>query len=415
MIHKFLIHKPGHFLFIKILFILIGYISSAQSQTITGRMYNTNEIVTIEINDGIITGIVAVETKSSRMEDSYIAPGLIDTQVNGYNSISFSQDKLSSKEIRKVTEAMWKEGVTTYFPTVVSSPHKRIINSFTVIAETIEKDIQMRMSIPGFFLEGPYISPVDGFRGAHNKDYVRLPDWEEFQEYIKASNNQIILVGVAPEVDGALSFIQNCKKAGIYVSLAHHNGNARIIQDAVNNGATVSTHLGNGCANMINRHNNPLWPQLAEERLTPTLIVDGHHLRPEEVKTFFKVKGPSNLMLVSDATMLAGMPPGEYTWDGKTVVMTEDGMLKFPEQNVLAGASFPIRYGVINVMKFTGCNLEDAIEMAATTPANTFNLDDRGSIEVGKRADIILFKLEEDQMKIEKTYLAGKLVYSVDN
>ena len=119
-------------------------------------------------------------------------------------------------------------------------------------------------------------------------------------------------------------------------------------------------------------------------------------------------------MLVSDATMLAGMPPGTYTWDGKKVVMTEDGMLKYPEQNVLAGASFPIRYGVVNVMKFTGCSLEDAITMASSTPAKTFNLDDRGSIEVGKRADLILFKLEDDQMKIEKTFLAGNLVYSAD-
>ncbi|MFC2124643.1 N-acetylglucosamine-6-phosphate deacetylase [Bacteroidota bacterium] len=382
---------------------------------ITGRLYSNNEIVTLQITDGIITGIKGADARISTGQDTYIAPGLIDTQVNGYSSISFGQDKLTTKEVRKVTEAMWKEGVTTYFPTVVSSPHERIKTSFSILAEANEKDAEIRQSVPGFFLEGPYISPIDGFRGAHNKDYVRLPDWEEFTEYVKASNNQIILVGVAPEMEGAISFIQKCKNKGITVALAHHNGNADIIHEAVNNGATVSTHLGNGCANMINRHNNPLWPQLAEERLTPSLIVDGHHLRPEEVKTFLKVKGPDNIMLVSDATMLAGMPPGTYNWDGKTVVMTEDGMLKYPEQNVLAGASFPIRYGVFNVMKFTGCSLEEAITMASTTPANTFNLDDRGAIEVGKRADIILFKLENDQMKIEKTFLAGNLVYSADN
>jgi len=119
-------------------------------------------------------------------------------------------------------------------------------------------------------------------------------------------------------------------------------------------------------------------------------------------------------MLVSDAVMLAGLPPGDYTWDGKKVVMTEDGMLKLPSQNVLAGATFPVKHGVINVMKFTGCSLEDGITMASTTPASTFDLDDRGALEVGKRADIILFNLDDDKMNIEKTYLAGELVYSAD-
>ena len=411
MIHTRLLRKSGYCFYV--LVFLYTHMVNAQVQTITGKLYSNNEVVSIQITDGIISGIRS-DGKGTYDQDIYIGPGLIDTQVNGYASISFSQDKLSISDIENVTKSMWKEGVTTYFPTVVSSPHERIKNSFSVLARAIEENNRMKLSIPGFFLEGPYISPIDGFRGAHNKDYVRLPDWQEFTEYIKASNNKIILVGVAPEVEGAIPFIQKCKNAEINIALAHHNGTADLIHQAVNNGATVATHLGNGCANMINRHNNPLWPQLAEERITPSLIVDGHHLRPEEVKTFYKVKGPENLMLVSDATMLAGMPAGTYTWDGKTVVMTEDGMLKYPEQDVLAGASFPVRHGVINVMKFTGCSLEDAITMASTTPANTFNLDDRGEIAVGKRADLILFKLEDDQMKIEKTYLAGNLVYSAE-
>ena len=117
-------------------------------------------------------------------------------------------------------------------------------------------------------------------------------------------------------------------------------------------------------------------------------------------------------MLVSDATMLAGMPPGNYTWDGKIVVMTEDGMLKYPEQNVLAGASFPVSRGVINTMKFTGCGLAEAVQMASSTPAKIFDLEDRGMIAAGKRADIILFNLKEDRMEILKTYVAGELVYS---
>ena len=151
--------------------------------------------------------------------------------------------------------------------------------------------------------------------------------------------------------------------------------------------------------------------------LSPDESGDRFFNKAEELLSEIRGKDltPSELAALSDATMLAGMPPGTYTWDGKTVVMTEDGMLKYPEQNVLAGASFSIRHGVTNVMKFTGCSLEDAIRMASTTPSNTFNLDDRGSIDVGKRGDLVLFKLEDNQMAIKKTYLAGNLVYSAEN
>jgi len=229
----------------------------AQDQVITGKLYSNNETVSIEVNGGIISAITVMDADESK-NDSYIGPGLIDTQVNGYISISFGKDDLTTGDVRKVTEAMWKEGVTTYFPTLVSSPNERIKNSLSVLTRALEKDDGIRKSVPGFFLEGPYISPLDGFRGAHTQEYVRKPDWKEFSEFIKISNDQIILVGIAPESEGALPFIQKCKKAGIHISLAHHNGDAKAIHEAVNNGATVSTHLGNGCANMINRHNNPL-------------------------------------------------------------------------------------------------------------------------------------------------------------
>ena len=238
------------------------------------------------------------------------------------------------------------------------------------------------LSIPGFHLEGPYISPVEGYRGAHPEKYIRLPDWEEFQELQQAARKGIKLVTVAPEMEGAISFIENASATGVVVSLGHHNATPDVIEQAVEAGATFSTHLGNGCANMINRHNNPLWPQLANDGLSISIIADGFHLTKEEVITFFKVKGTDRTILVSDALHLAGLPPGEYEDDGRMLLLTKD-VVKFPAENVLAGAATPISTCVGNMMKFTRCSLADAIQMASTNPARLVGLSDRGEIQPG--------------------------------
>jgi N-acetylglucosamine-6-phosphate deacetylase len=256
---------------------------------------------------------------------------------------------------------------------------------------------------------------VDGYRGAHPLRWVRPPDWEEFLKYHRASGNAILQVSLAPEVDGAMDFLRQCIARGIRVALAHHNGSAEVIKAAIDAGAVISTHLGNGCANTIHRHDNPLWPQLADDRLMASIIVDGFHLRPEEVQVFFKVKGPAGIVATSDVTEFAGMPPGEYQVGEDRVVMTPEGMLKLPSQDVLYGASLPLRTAIGNLMQFTGCSLADAIHVMTRNPARLYGLDDRGEIKPGKRADLIIFTLEGGKAEIRETYLAGELVYSTDD
>ena len=281
-----------------------------------------------------------------------------------------------------------------------------------ILAEA-RQDPEIASSIPGFHLEGPYISPVAGFRGAHLEKYIKLPNWKEFQDIQKAANGNIVLITVAPEISGAIPFIRNCVESGVIVSLGHHNGTADQIQEAVEAGARLVTHLGNGCANEINRHNNPIWPQLSEDRLTITIIADGFHLNKEEVRTFYKVKGTSKTILVSDALDLAGLPPGEYVRGERTLVLTPD-VVQLPKENVLAGAASPISKCVNVMMDYTQCTLGEAIQMASTNPAQIFSLDDLGDLSVGKKADFILFRMENGHIEIQQTYKDGKLVYSND-
>ena len=326
--------------------------------------------------------------------------------------VDFSGPDLTVEGIRKATKALWKAGVTTYFPTIITSDFNRMKTNFAILAEA-QKDPEIGKSIPGFHLEGPYISPLPGFRGAHLEKYIKNPDWEEFQELQKAANNGIKLITVAPELDGAIPFIRNCVANGIIVALGHHNGSAEDIERAIDAGAKMATHLGNGCANEINRHHNPIWPQLADDRITPSLIADGFHLTKEEVRSFYKVKGPNKTILVSDALDLAGLPPGEYTRGERTLLLTPN-VVKLPKENVLAGAASPISACVGVIMDFTQCTLNDAIQMASTNPAKMFSLSEIGEIGQGKRADLILFKLEDNEVVIHKTFVSGQLVYSKD-
>ncbi len=392
-----------------LLFVFPGVAEEKNTNTIDALLYSNGKPVSVKISDDKISKVTALKS-SAKAPQMYVAPGLIDIQINGYMGVDFADQDLTLEGIRKATRALWKEGVTTYLPTLITADRKSLKNSFSILSQALA-DAEIGPSIPGFHLEGPFISPEKGFRGAHLEKYIRKPDWNEFAELQQAAKNKIKLITVAPEIEGAVPFIQNCSREGVIVSLGHHNGNAEQIEKAVDAGATLSTHLGNGCANMIDRHNNPIWPQLSEDRLSVTIIADGFHLNKQEVRTFYKAKGIDRTILVSDALDLAGLEPGEYTRWERTVLLTPD-VVKFPAENVLAGAAAPITTGISNIMKFTGCSLGDAIQMASTNPAKILQLNDRGEISPGKRADLILFMIENGKMVIQKTIQGGKVVYS---
>ena len=402
---------------VAMLFILLFSMIKVDAQkTIEGINYATGKPIKVTIKDGKISKIEGIKKLSNENNDVFISQGFIDNQVNGFAGVTFSfgGSDLTQEGVEKATSELWKKGVTTYLPTLTTNSKELLINNFTVLSESVDNE-KLLGSIPGFHLEGPYINPEDGFRGAHPKRFVRLPDWNEFMEFYKASGENILQVSVAPEMEGCQDFIKKCTEKGIVVSLAHHNANTEQVNLAVANGAKTSTHLGNGCANMINRHRNPLWPQLANDDLTITIICDGFHLLPEEIQVFYKVKGVDKTIITSDVTSYAALEPGEYkTQTGETIELTKEGMLRYPAQNVLYGSASAITKGVGHVMKVTGCSLADAVQMASTNAAKLYGLSDRGTMETGKRADLILFTLDDFKVNIKKTFVKGELVFSAE-
>ncbi len=229
--------------------------------------YETGKSVRIEIREGLIASITEMPL-SQENSTLFVAPGLIDNQINGYSGIDFSDTRLTPEKMKIAVEAIRKDGVTSFLPTIITNTHENLLKNFRNLAEAL-KHKSVSDSVVGFHLEGPYISPEEGFYGCHPAACIRKPSWKEFSEYQEAAEGKIVQVTIAPEAEGAMEFIRRCTQNNIIVAIGHSNASAEQINMAADNGARLSTHLGNGCANLIDRHRNPLWPQLANDLLIP--------------------------------------------------------------------------------------------------------------------------------------------------
>jgi N-acetylglucosamine-6-phosphate deacetylase len=382
-------------------------------QTIEGLHYFDHAPVSIEIRDGSIVQITRLEALSSGTERVYIAPGLIDNQVNGFAGVTFAlgSGDLTPAGVENATRKLWEYGVTTYLPTLTTNSRELFLKNLAILAAA-KNDPELFGSIAGFHLEGPYINPEDGYRGAHPKEHVRLPDWDEFVRFQDAAQGHILQITVAPEMEGALDFITRCSRAGIVVALGHHNAPAATVHAAIDRGARIATHIGNGAANMIHRHRNPFWSQLSDDRFHISIICDGFHLLPEEIAVFYKVKGVHRTIITSDVTSFGGLPPGNYsTAEGDPIRITDEGMLMNVAQGGLYGSATAITKGVGHIMRVTGCTLAEAVQMASTNPASLYGLEDRGMLKPGMRADMVLFTLKDQTMHVRETWVEGNRVY----
>ena len=263
----------------------------------------------------------------------------------------------------------------------------------------------MARRIPGIHLEGPYITCEDGARGAHPRQHCRPPDWKEFQQLQEAAGGRIRILTLAPELQGALEFIDRAVRSGVVVALGHTAASPDQIRAAADAGARLSTHLGNGSHPMLHRLRNYLWAQLAEERLSASLIVNGHHLPPEVVKVFVRSKGPERCILVSDISGQAGQAPGRYSSPFCEVEILSSGRLVMAGQTeLLAGASLALDACLPNVMRFAGVDLATAIRMAVHNPAALVGVPP-GGLKHGHTADLVQFRLTSPGSANERTRL----------
>ena len=372
----------------------------------SGHSLLNNTPVEIVIADDRVQSIQEVNAADSTIQ---IAPAPIDIQVNGFAGFDLNVATVTPEDVCAMVCALWRVGTGFLCPTVVTGSFNAISNSLRAIVAACKVDALIAHSVLGIHLEGPYISAEDGPRGAHPLEHVREPDWDEFRRWQDIAEGQISIVTLAPEKKNAIRFIEKLVANGIVVALGHTNASAKDIQAAIDAGAKLSTHLGNGAHALIRRHPNYIWEQLGADELWASLIVDGHHLPPSVAKSMMRAKTLDRCILVSDAVALAGMKPGIYQFAGKSVELTTDRCVRLVGTEYLAGSAIELARGIENSVRFAGISLKEAVSLATLQPMHLLN----AKSQVEAKTNLILFQWDAVQCKINliATIVGGELVY----
>ena len=375
----------------------------------SGHTLFDNTAVEIVLADAHVQEIREIPSTDST---TWIAPALIDIQVNGFAGFDLNVATVTPEDVCAMVRALWTVGTGFLCPTVVTGSFDRIRNSLNAIVEASKTDALVADSMLGIHLEGPYISAEDGPRGAHPLEHVRDPDWDEFQRWQDLAEGKISIVTLAPEKKGAIPFIEKLVADGIVVALGHTNALADDIQAAIDAGARLSTHLGNGAHALIRRHPNYIWEQLGADELWASLIVDGHHLPPSVAKSMMRAKTLDRCVLVSDAVALAGMQPGIYEFAEKSVELTADRCVRLVGTEYLAGSAIELARGIENSVQFAGISLEEAVSLATLQPMRL--LDAKARVDTQK--NLILFEWDASryEMNLIATIVGGELVYHAE-
>jgi N-acetylglucosamine-6-phosphate deacetylase len=357
---------------------------------IRARNYATGEKIDLTLQDGRIVQCERAGSGAVDHEASWVAPALFDLQVNGCHGHNFSSTDLTVEKVRQVIGVCRQHGIGGMFPTLITNSFEAIQHGLATLRRARESDATVAATVPGFHIEGPYISAEDGPRGAHPRGHVRAPDWNEFQRWQEAANGLIKLVTLAPEHETALTFIEQLCRAGIVAALAHTAASPARIRDAIRAGAKLSTHLGNAAHAMLPRHENYIWEQLAADELWASVISDGHHLPGSVLKCMVRVKTPRRTIITCDASSLAGLPPGHYAQAGTEVEVLPSGKVVVPGTPFLAGSGVFTDTCVATMIELAGVSLAEAIDMASIRPREFLGLRIH-ELKVGQPADLMLF------------------------
>lgn len=301
-------------------------------------------------------------------------PGFVDLQVNGYKGIDFSSLDLTEESFTHACKALVQQGTAAFLPTIITSPLDVYQQNLAIMAKAMQRE-DLKDHILGIHVEGPFISEEEGARGAHDVAWVRKPDNALLDKFYAWAAGNIRLLTIAADAKGADALCSHAVNLGITVSLGHQMATDADLHRLVQSGARSLTHLGNGLPKLLPRHENPLWAGLAHDELTAMIITDGHHLPPSLLKIMIRAKGVAKLIVVSDASPVAGLPPGRYHTLGNEVVLDASGVLYNPDTGYFVGSSSTM----LDCMNFLASlellTLEDLLQVGFYNPLRLLDID----------------------------------------
>lgn len=268
-----------------------------------------------------------------------MAPGFIDLQVNGFRGVDFTSRTLEPEAIARVETALRARGTVGYCPTVITTSIDTYAHCLPLLAAG--ESGPGRAANLGIHLEGPFLSPADGPRGVHPREWIAPPNPDLFDRLLDMAEGRIAIVTLAPEEPGGIDLIAHIRAAspGTVVAIGHSAATAEDIRQAAQAGARMATHVGNGMADQIHRHQNALWPLLADDRIVGAFITDGFHLPPELIRIALRAKGNRRFIVTSDLVHLAGLAAGSYQFHGVDVRLEANGRLHRSDAYQLAGSA----------------------------------------------------------------------------
>ena len=383
----------------------------ASISTVHGLDPGTGQSLTVEVKSGVIQAVHRSQAAASESGQGWLAAGLIDLQVNGYAGHDLNDDQVTPETVQALARAMLASGVTTFLPTLITASEAQLTKALVAVQAARRLDPVVANMVPYVHVEGPAIAPEDGPRGAHPAAHVRAPSVAEFERWQQASGSVVGMVTLSPHWPESAAYISHLVASGVHVALGHTDASPAQIVAAVDAGARISTHLGNGMYAMINRRRNPFWAQLVDDRLCASFIADGHHLAPDLLKVMLRSKGLGQSMIVSDATAIGGMSAGHYQASiGGAVTLSANGRLSMDDgsDQYLAGAALPLLAGVANLVRDGGLGLSDALGLATVQPGRW--VGGRGLLAPGQPADLIRFNWDTTMVAPQLTgvWLGGQ-------
>ncbi len=334
-----------------------------------------------------------------------VIPGFIDIHTHGANGVDINHAK--TQDIEKISSFFAAQGTTGWLASIVTDTEENTLWCIEQLKAAINSpDNGVKGArLLGTHLEGPFLDPQ--YRGSMAEHLLRKGDPDLFKKYYDVAGGTIKFVTVSPEVVGVPELIKEMKRLGIVVAIGHSGADYDTSMAAINNGATCVTHTFNGMK-LIHQHFPAITGAALESDVYCEAICDGRHLHPGVVRLLIKTKGLDRVVAVTDSITATGLPDGEY-YLGVNKVRVTDGDAKLVSDGTRAGSTLTMIKALQNLVEFTGRNLEELIPLLTINPASAMNINDcKGSINVGKNADIIIL---DDNLNVDTTIVGGNIVY----
>ena len=390
--------------------------SDASEGEVFGKHFTTGEPIRLRWENGKITEIErvgagrsatgATSSEEEAVEDVWIAPGLFDSQVNGYGGVDFQQDDLNVGDLVSAARQLRNAGCTRFLVTLITDEWTKLMSRLRHLRELRQQSAELQAAIAGWHIEGPFLSTEPGFHGAHEPVLMCDPTEKHIQELRRITESDLLLLTLAPERPGAIEAIELAVSQRIKISLGHTNASWEILQRAVRAGASSFTHLANGCPRELDRHDNILWRVFETPDLMVSLIPDRIHVSPSLFRIIHRNLVPEWIYYVSDAMSAAGMPPGRYKLGKLELEVGAEQVVRQPGKPLFAGSALRPIDGVFRAAEMLGCSWWQVWARFSEIPARMMGL--KNELVVGGRADFCVLKVAGENQLVElRTHAAG--------